>query len=139
MSAAVSSALLVLLAPWPDCVSMRINTGLAWTRFRLQGGRVLEGMGRYHAIIVVRGGDECRRIGHAVTNIVYRRVSIKLLELFRVVARAIVRNPVPSDRELLKSKHVHDRDLGHGGAKQIWPLVDHRTHQEAAVRASRDG
>src|ERR1700722_11862580 len=72
---------------------------IAVARFFLHGGCVLEGMGWPRSIGRVRGGNGWGGKGHAGTKIVKRRVSVKNLELSRIVARAIVRNPVPSDRE----------------------------------------
>ena len=52
----------VLLAPWPDLVSMRIRIGLSPACARLQRRRVLERMRRHDAVVVVGGRDQRGRI-----------------------------------------------------------------------------
>ena len=64
---------------------------------------------------MVRRRDQGGRILHSGLDVMYRRVGIKRLKLRFVIARSVVRNPVPADRELVKPEHVHDaRLLDHG-------------------------
>ena len=60
------------------------------------------------------------------------------LELVRVVARPVVGDPVPADRELVEPQHVHDADRGDRHAEQVGPLLHHRADQQAAVGAAHD-
>ena len=57
----------------------------------LQSGGKLEGMGRYHAVVVVGSGDECGRIADALPDVVERRIALEILEhLLGVLACTIV-------------------------------------------------
>ena len=76
----------------------------------LQGGGVLERMRRHDAVVVVGGRHQRRRVGHAGLQVVQRRVAEQVLELRRVVARAVVGDPGRADRELLEAQHVHHAD-----------------------------
>ena len=60
----------------------------------------------------------CVHVGVWVTDILDEP-----LELLRFVCRAVVGGPGVSNGELVELEHVHDSHLGHGTAKQLWPLV----------------
>lgn len=45
------------------------------------------------------------------------------LELFGVVRTAVVSGPGVADSELVELQHIHDPDLCHSTAKQVWTLV----------------
>ena len=139
MSAVASICFVTLLAPWPDFVSMRMSTGLSGRGRLLQRGGVLERVGGHDTVVVVGGGDERGRVRRAGLDVVERRVGVERLELLRVVARAVVGNPVPADRELVEAEHVHDADLRDGDAEEVGALVDDRADQQAAVRPALGG
>ncbi len=74
---------------------------------RLHGRRELEAMPRHHAVIMIRGRNQRRRIFLSRLQIVQRRVRIQRLEVVGIIGRSVIRSPRPSNRELLKAQHVH--------------------------------
>jgi hypothetical protein len=60
---------------------MRMMTGRVAGLRGLEGGGELEGVARDDAIVVVAGGDERRRVGRAVADVVERRVRQERAEL----------------------------------------------------------
>ncbi len=77
---------------------------------RLQGGRELEAVRRNHAIIVVRGHNQRRRILGARLQVVQRRILVNRLELLRVIRRTVIRYPGPANCELVKAQHIQHAD-----------------------------
>src|SRR2546426_7586497 len=83
----------------------------------LKGGGKLIAVSRNDAIVVISGRNQGCRIVRALTNVVVWRVSVKRLEIFWIVRRAVVGNPGPADCKLVKTQHVHYADAGQGRAK----------------------
>jgi putative ABC transport system permease protein len=99
----------------------------------LQRRGILEGMRGDDAVVMIRGRDERGRVLGPRADVVKRRVGPKRLELLDVVARPVVSDPVPPDREFVEPEHVHHSDLRDGDAKQFRPLIHHRANQQTAV------
>ncbi len=85
---------------------------------------------------MVCGGDERGGVRDARPDVVQGRVSIEGLELVGLVARSVVRYPVPADGELVEAQHVHDAHLRYGNPEELRTLVHHRAHQQTAVRSA---
>jgi hypothetical protein len=64
---------------------------------RLKRGSIFEGMRWNHAIVVIRRGNQHRRIFRVFLNVMQRRVRIENLELGRIVTLSVVRNPGRAD------------------------------------------
>jgi len=99
----------------------------------LERGSVLEGVRGEHAIIVVGRCNQGRRITCAVFDVMFRRVSLMVLELFWIITVAVVSNSVRADREFVEAQHVHYACLLHNGLVQFRPLIRHRAHQQSTV------
>ena len=99
----------------------------------LQGRRKLEAVRREHAVIVIGGGDQRFGIARPSLDIVIRRVGIERFEFRGVLRRAIVADPSPSYRELVKSKHVQNSHRRQTSPKEIRPLRHARADKQPAV------
>src|ERR1051325_9647026 len=60
------------------------------------------------------------------------------MEIHRIVARAVVRNPRPADRELVEPEHIHHAYRREGDAEQIGALVRDRADEQSSVGPSLD-
>ncbi len=85
---------------------------------RLHRRGELEAVRGKHAVVVVAGDDQRRRVIRSGLDVVQRRVRIHRLELIGVVDRAVVRLPCLADREVAKAQHVEHADLRNRGGEQ---------------------
>ena len=134
-----SMALVTLLEPWPERVSIRMRTGLGAGLGRLEGRRELERMGRDDAVVVIGRGHQGRGIADARLDVVERGIAVEVPEILLVVARAVLHHPAPADGELVVAEHVHDPDRREGHPEKVGPPGHRRPDEQAAVRAALDG
>ena len=95
-------------------------------------------MARHHAIVVIGGRHQRRRIAGARLDVVERRVSIQIFERLRIVGRSVFRGPRRTGGELLVAQHVHDTDGRQGDGEQIRPLLHRGADEQAAIRTTHD-
>lgn len=99
----------------------------------LQRRRIFERMRGYDPIVVVRSRRQCRRILRSHLDVMDWRVGLQHLELGFVRAGAVVRDPVPTNRELMEPQHVHHARLLDHGPEQFRSLIRHCADQESAI------
>jgi hypothetical protein len=100
----------------------------------LAGGK---NVGRFDQSIPMPLDKCCHRVGEKLDSVRFQetdfpksewRIGVESLELFRVIRRSVIRDPVPPDRELVEPQHVHDADL-----------QDRRADEQPAVRSTLHG
>src|SRR5215510_4732570 len=101
--------------------------------FLLDRRGVFERVRGDHAVVVVGGGDQRRRV-FRLFDVVQRRVRVKRLELLGFVRRSVIGDPVPADGELVEAQHVHHAHGRQRNFEKLGPLVQHRADQQPAVR-----
>src|SRR5215213_1334537 len=97
--------------------------------------RVLERMPRHYTIVMVCGRDQRRRVAGPRLDVVQRRIRAQNTELLRVVGRAVVRHPRPSDSELVEAKHIHHSNRRECRAEQLGSLIENSADEQPTVRA----
>src|SRR6185295_11136273 len=102
-----------------DAYQDRVTSSLR----RLKHRRILEIMRRHYSIVMIGGRYQGRRILRARLDVMNGRVSIERLKLSFVVARTVIRDPVPADRELVEAQHIHHARLFYDCLEQFRPLV----------------
>src|SRR5262249_52919105 len=96
----------------------------------------LEAVSRHHAIIVVACCHQGAWILPSRLESMIGRVGIEGSEFLRILRRPIVTDPGPSNRKLIKAKHVHHADSRQGRAKKLRSLRQASPNQETAIASS---
>ena len=96
-------------------------------------------MGRHHAVVVVAGGNQRGGIAFALADIVQRRIFVYVFELTLVVAVSVLHAPSPPYGEQMIAQHVHYAHRRQRHCEKVRPLGHAGAHQQAAVRAARNG
>lgn len=91
----------------------RLITGLCM----LQGGGELVAVKWHHAIIMISGEYQRRRIAGSGAYVVQRRVRERLGELLRVVRASVIRGPCGADREEMEAQQVQDTNSWQRGCR----------------------
>src|SRR3954463_12164778 len=91
-----------------------------------------------HAVVVVAGRDERRRISDTGPDVVERRVRVQGPELITFVRGSVIAGPCPADRELVEPEHVHHADFGECGAEELRMLRHRRADEQSSIRAAAD-
>ena len=99
----------------------------------------LEGVGRYDAVVVIGGRNQCGRIVATGTDVVQRRIGIQPCELFGKFAVAVFDAPSPTDGEVLVAQHIHNAYGGESDGEEVGTLGHTGSDEQASVRSARYG
>ena len=95
-------------------------------------------MRRKDTVVVIAGRNKRRGVGRSGPHIVIRGVSEEGLELIRILRRAKVGGPGPSDGELVEPQHVEDTHVRNACTEEVRTLRQARSYQQATVAAAAD-
>ena len=98
----------------------------------------LERVRRYNSIVVVARSYERGGVLHTLTQVVQWRVLYKVVELLLHCRRAILHNPAVTDGEEVVAQHIQHAHCWQCNGVQIRALSHTSTHQQTAIRATRN-
>ena len=88
--------------------------------------------------VALGGGEQRRRVGRAVDDVVVRRVGVQPGELLGDVGVAVLVGPQPGDQELREADHVEQRHAAPHGAAEVGALGQGDADEQAAVGPAED-
>ncbi len=117
--------------PRRDCDpdNRRVASGLSV----LQGRCELEAMRRDDPVIVVTRCDQRCGLRGALTDFVVGRAGPEHRKIVGIFGCSVIRDPRPTDRELMESKQIHYSNGRDGCGKQVWTLSHARAHEHSTI------
>ena len=99
----------------------------------------LEGVGRYHPVVVIGSSDHCGGVFHTRLQVVQRRVRLQVIEILGVICGAVFWNPALAHREFVVAQHIHYAHSREGNCEQVRPLGHGSAYQQTTIGTTRDG